>query len=287
MQKPEISVIIPAYNEETGLQNTLEKIARLGLFEKYEFIVVDDGSTDRTAEVASGFPLRLIQHETNKGYGAALKTGIRKSRGSKVIFMDSDGQHDPAFLPQMAEMLDHYDMVIGERTSDSFQVKARSGGKKLIRWVGEYLIEQKLPDFNSGFRGFQRDLILSLLHIMPNGFSFSTTSTLAFLKESYTIGKIPIKVSERVGRASTVKFLKDGPKTFLLLFRLTMLFNPLKVFFPGSVVLFIAGMLWGIHGYTMFGRFPNTATILIISGIFLFFIGLLADQISVMNRRKI
>jgi glycosyltransferase involved in cell wall biosynthesis len=286
MENLTISVIIPAYNEETGLQTTLEKIARLGLFEKYEFIVVDDGSTDNTAQVAASFPLRLFRHETNKGYGAALKTGIRKAQGSKVIFMDSDGQHDPAFLPEMVKMLDHYDMVIGERTADSFQVKSRSGGKKLIRWVGEYLVEQKLPDFNSGFRGFQRDLILSLLHIMPNGFSFSTTSTLAFLKEGYTIGRFPIKVTERMGRASTVRFLKDGPKTFLLLFRLTMLFNPLKVFFPGSVLLFITGMIWGIHGYTVFSRFPNTATILIISGIFLFFIGLLADQISVMNRRK-
>jgi len=283
---PSISVIIPAYNEEEGLKNTLDKINSLHLFDQFEFIVVDDGSTDQTARIAQEYPVHLFKHETNKGYGAALKTGIRKAKGEKVIFMDSDGQHDPTFLPQIAQMLQDYDMVIGERTFDSYQVKARKSGKKIIRIVGEYLVEQKLPDFNSGFRGFDRQLIMSLLHIMPNGFSFSTTSTLAFLKEGYSIGTLPIHVKERQGRNSNVKFLKDGSKTFLLLFRLTMLFNPLKIFFPFSVITFIAGLAWGIHGYVVFSRFPNTATILILSSMFLFLIGLLADQISVMNRRK-
>ncbi|HAW57671.1 MAG TPA: glycosyl transferase [Bacteroidales bacterium] len=283
---PSISVIIPAYNEEEGLKNTLDKINSLHLFDQFEFIVVDDGSTDQTARIAQEYPVHLFKHETNKGYGAALKTGIRKAKGEKVIFMDSDGQHDPTFLPQIAQMLQDYDMVIGERTFDSYQVKARKSGKKIIRIVGEYLVEQKLPDFNSGFRGFDRQLILSLLHIMPNGFSFSTTSTLAFLKEGYSIDTLPIHVKERQGRNSNVKFLKDGSKTFLLLFRLTMLFNPLKIFFPFSVITFIAGLAWGIHGYVVFSRFPNTATILILSSMFLFLIGLLADQISVMNRRK-
>lgn len=282
-----LSVVIPAYNEAEGIRRTLDKIGAAGLFEQYEFIVIDDGSTDATAAIASEYPLRLIRHGANKGYGAALKTGVRKANGQKVVFMDSDGQHDPSFLPRMAELLEQFDMVIGERTAESFQVKNRKGGKKLIRFVGELLVEQKLPDFNSGFRGFSRNLILSMLHLMPNGFSFSTTSTLAFLKEGYTIGTFPIHVSERVGRASTVKFLKDGPKTFLLLFRLTMLFNPLKIFFPVSLLLFVGGLAWGIHGYVMFMRFPNTASLLVMGSMFLFFIGLLADQISVMNRRKI
>lgn len=282
----EISIIIPAYNEEKGIAGTLERIVALGLHTKYEFIVVDDGSTDATCAIASSFPVRVIKHGTNKGYGAALKTGIRKANGKKVVFMDSDGQHDPKFLAQLESMLDEYDMVIGERTVDSFQVGNRKAGKKLIRKVGEYLVEQKLPDYNSGFRGFERDLILGMLHLMPNGFSFSTTSTVAFLKEGYSIGTFPIKVEERVGRKSNVKFFKDGSKTFLLLFRLTMLFNPLKMFFPVSVFLFLAGIGWGVYGYIAFSRFPNSATLVSIAGMFLFFIGLLADQISVMNRRK-
>lgn len=282
----QISIIIPAYNEEKGIAGTLERIVALGLHTKYEFIVVDDGSTDATFAIASSFPVRVIKHGTNKGYGAALKTGIRKANGKKVVFMDSDGQHDPKFLAQLETMLDEYDMVIGERTADSFQVGNRKAGKKLIRKVGEYLVEQKLPDYNSGFRGFERNLILGMLHLMPNGFSFSTTSTISFLKEGYSIGTFPIKVEERVGRKSNVKFFKDGSKTFLLLFRLTMLFNPLKMFFPVSVFLFLAGIGWGVYGYIAFSRFPNSATLVSIAGMFLFFIGLLADQISVMNRRK-
>jgi glycosyltransferase involved in cell wall biosynthesis len=282
----QISIIIPAYNEETGIASTLQKITDLKLHEKYEFIVVDDGSTDATYQICSQFPVKVFRHGNNKGYGAALKTGIRKASGERVIFMDSDGQHDPKYIGEIDKMLDEYDMVIGERTADSFQVSNRKAGKKLIRWVGEYLVEQKLPDFNSGFRGFNRDLIKSMLHLMPNGFSFSTTSTVAYLKEGYSIGTFPIKVEERVGRKSSVKFFKDGSKTFLLLFRLTMLFNPLKMFFPVSVFLFLAGIAWGIYGYVAVSRFPNSATLLSIAGMFLFFIGLLADQISVMNRRK-
>jgi len=280
------SVIIPAYNEETAIGDLLNRMTELGITEKYEVIVIDDGSTDRTCEIVSRFPVRLIRHETNKGYGASLKTGIRHASGQKVMTLDSDGQHDPVYLSEMVKLLAEYDMAIGERTADSFQVKNRRGGKKIIRKVGEYLVEQKLPDFNSGFRGFDRQLILSMLHLMPNGFSFSTTSTLAFLKEGYSIGKFPIKVNGRQGRASSVKFIKDGTKTMLLLFRIIMLFNPLKVFFPASAFITMVGAIWGIHGYIVFDRFSNTAIIVIILGMFLFFFGLLADQIALLNRKK-
>ena len=280
------SVIIPAYNEETAIGALLARIAELGMTEKYEVIVVDDGSTDRTADIVSQFPVRLIRHETNKGYGASLKTGIRNASGNKVMMLDSDGQHDPVYLAEIVKLLGEYDMAIGERTADSFQVKNRRGGKKIIRVVGEYLVEQKLPDFNSGLRGFNKSLIQSMLHLMPNGFSFSTTSTLAFLKEGYTIGRFPIKVNSRRGRASSVKFMKDGTKTILLLFRIIMLFNPLKVFFPASAIISLIGTIWGIHGFLVFGRFSNSAIILITLGMFLFFFGLLADQIALLNRKK-
>jgi hypothetical protein len=199
--------------------------------------------------------------------------------------LDSDGQHDPEYIPKIAELLEDHELVIGERTSDSFQVKNRQGGKKLIRKVGEYLFDQKLPDFNSGLRGFDRDLIKGMLHMMPNGFSFSTTSTMAFIKEGYSIGTLPIMVAERQGRPSNVKFVRDGSKTMLLLFRIIMLFNPLKIFFPFSVVVVALGILWGIYAYIFAGRFANSATLVTMLGMFLFFIGLIADQIAIMNRR--
>ncbi|MCF8374547.1 MAG: glycosyltransferase family 2 protein [Bacteroidales bacterium] len=283
-QKP-VSIIIPAFNEEIGIKPFLDKLQADGFCDRYEIIVIDDGSVDSTAEIVAQYPVRLLKHHINKGYGAALKTGIRKAKGEKIIMIDSDGQHDPATIPTIAEMLDTYDLVIGERTSNSFQVKRRQSGKKLIRVVSEYLIEQKLPDYNSGLRGFHRELILSYLHLMPNGFSFSTTSTLAYLKEGYTIGTTPILVAERQGRPSSVKFIKDGSKTMLLLFRIIMLFNPLKIFFPASLVLTFLGLLWGTYGYFVAERFANSAILVTLMGVFSFFIGLLADQISILNRR--
>jgi glycosyltransferase involved in cell wall biosynthesis len=284
-ETPVISVVIPAYNEAEGIPNLLEKIVELGYHKSYEIIVVDDGSSDETAEIVKQFPVRLISHHTNKGYGAALKTGIRKAKGQKIIMLDSDGQHDPEYIPQIAALLEEHELVIGERTSDSFQVKNRQGGKKLIRKVGEYLFDQKLPDFNSGLRGFDRELIKAMLHMMPNGFSFSTTSTMAFIKEGYSIGTLPIMVAERQGRPSNVKFVRDGSKTMLLLFRIIMLFNPLKIFFPFSVVVVALGVMWGIYAYIFAGRFANSATLVTMLGMFLFFIGLIADQIAIMNRR--
>lgn len=280
-----VSIIIPAYNEESGIKDTLEKLVKGGYHEKHEIIVVDDGSSDRTREVCEGFPVRVISHTVNKGYGAALKTGIRKSTTDKVVFMDSDGQHDPKYLDELVKMLETHEMVIGCRTQDSFQVKNRKAGKKVIKWVGEFLVEQKLPDYNSGFRGFDKDLIKEMLHFMPNGFSFSTTSTLAFMKEGYNICTFPIVVEERVGRKSSVKFFKDGPKTLMLLLRIIMLFNPLKIFLPASLIAGITGIAFGLYGYIIADRFSNGAIILITLGMILFFIGLIADQISLLNRK--
>ncbi|HLO91481.1 MAG TPA: glycosyltransferase family 2 protein [Lentimicrobium sp.] len=282
----EASVIIPAFNEETGIGPLLQKMQETGLLEKYEVIVVDDGSTDNTTSVITQYPVKLIRHGVNKGYGASLKTGIRRSTCSKVMMLDSDGQHDPAYLDTICKMLDDVEMVIGERNADSFQVSNRKGGKWVIRKTGEFLVDQPLPDFNSGLRGFKRELIVNFLHLMPNGFSFSTTSTLAFLKEGYTIGTFPIYVSERVGRNSSVKFFKDGSKTLLLIFRIIMLFNPLKVFFPASIIIAVMGVCFGIIGYLVYFRIPNSSIIMLTLGMFLFFFGLLADQIALLNRKK-
>lgn len=256
-----------------------------GYHNKYEIIIIDDGSTDDTAEIARSYPVKVISHNSNKGYGASLKTGIRKASGDYVIMMDSDGQHDPKYLSEIAGMLAVHEMVIGTRSAASFQVKTRQVGKRLIRLVGEFLVEQKLPDYNSGFRGFKKSLIHGMLHFMPNGFSFSTTSTLAFLKEGYSIGTLPIDVAPRKGRSSSVKFIKDGSKTMMLILRIIMLFNPLKIFLPSSIVIFLAGTLFGIYGYIIADRFSNGAIVLAILGMFLFFIGLVADQISILNRK--
>ncbi len=200
--------------------------------------------------------------------------------------MDGDGQHDPKYIGEIDSLLEDYDMVIGERTAGSHQVKRRKAGKKIIRKVGELLVEQKLPDYNSGYRGFHTEQIRTMLHIMPNGFSFSTTSTLAYLKEGFNIATLPIEVNKRIGRKSNVRPVKDGTKTFMLIFRIIMLFNPLKIFLPASITIFLAGFGFGLYGYLTFDRFSNGAMVLTVLGMFLFFIGLLADQIAILNRMK-
>jgi glycosyltransferase involved in cell wall biosynthesis len=286
MNNPICSVVVPVYNEEDAVSISLDRIMDMKLHEKFEFLYIDDGSDDGTCDVIRKYPVKLIRHTANKGYGAALKTGIRHAGGEKVILMDGDGQHDPVYLEEIERSLDDFDMVIGERTAGSFQVKRRKAGKRIIRKMGEFLVEQKLPDYNSGYRGLHTEQIRTMLHIMPNGFSFSTTSTLAYLKEGFNISTLPIEVTTRIGRKSNVRPVKDGTKTLMLLFRIIMLFNPLKVFLPASITIFLAGCGFGLYGYLLFDRFSNGAILLTILGMFLFFIGLLADQIAIMNRKK-
>ncbi len=280
------TIIIPAYNEAGALENMLKVVQDEGLFEKYAFLVVDDGSTDGTGEVARKFPLTVVRHSQNRGYGAALKTGVREAKTDRILFMDSDGQHDPREIHKIAEALDSADLVIGERDETSFQVANRKLGKRIIRWVAEYLLEQKIPDYNSGFRGMKRHQLMGMLHILPNGFSLSTTTTLAYIKHGYEVRTVPIHVTAREGRASTVKFFRDGGRTLLLICRIVMLFNPMKMFLPASLGASAVGVLWSLLGIIRYGRMPNTGTLLIMLGMLLFFIGLLADQVSMLNLRE-
>lgn len=283
---PAFTIVIPAFNEEAGIVGTLEDLVASGLAGRGEVIVVDDGSTDGTAAAAGRYPVRIVRHPVNKGYGASLKTGIRAARSGKIVTMDSDGQHTSEGVACVVELLDEFPLVIGERTAGSHQVRNRQFGKWIIRVVGEMLVEQKLPDYNSGLRGFDRRIILSLMHLMPNGFSFSTTSTLAFLKEGYSIGLVPIMARPRVGRPSTVKPVRDGIKTLMLLLRIIMLFNPLKIFLPASVAMAAWGLLVAGRDLWTTSRLSNGAVTVLVMAMFLLFFGLLADQISMLNLRE-
>lgn len=282
-----LAIVIPVFNEQDAIGGTIEGVLANRETAGAEVIIVDDGSTDNTAAVVRKYPVTLLRHPVNKGYGAALKTGIRHARARYVITMDSDGQHTAEMLNQIAAKLPHAQLVIGERVQGSHQVRNRMAGKRVIRWVGEFLVEQKLPDFNSGLRAFDRRVITSLLHLMPNGFSFSTTSTLAFLKQGYVVDTVPIQARPRLGRPSNVKAIRDGTRTILLLLRIIMLFNPMRIFLPASIVTGLWGLTVALLDiFYRHSAVSGGAVTVMMMSMFLFFFGLLADQVSMLNLRE-
>jgi glycosyltransferase involved in cell wall biosynthesis len=278
-----VTIIIPAFNEGEGIEGTLAGLMPLAEKSGWEVIVIDDGSTDNTADAVLAQGATLVSHPYNKGYGASLKTGIRNASGEIVIIMDSDGQHNGSDVEKLLDHIDEYDMVVGARSSN---VPVRAPGKKLLSIVANFLSGKKIPDLNSGFRAFRKDTVRSFLHFCPNGFSFTTTITLAYLREGFSVKYIPIEADVRVGRSSSVKFFSDGYKAFLLILRVIVLFNPLKVFIPASLFLLAAGVLFSIYGIITFGRVPNTGILTVLSSIILFFMGILADQISAIRRER-
>lgn len=282
-----LTVVIPAYNEEHGLTKVLPELIE-NLENGWEVIVVDDGSTDKTAEIVKGYKkIQLVKHPYNKGYGAALKTGIRAAKNEAILLMDSDGQHSIKDFHRIIKKFgeDDYDLVIGARSTEAYQVKTRVPGKFLLTKTAEYLMGTKIKDLNSGLRIFKKSKVVPFFNILPNSFSFSTTSTLAFLKEAFNVAYIDIETEKREGRKSSVKFVRDGSRTLLLITRVIMLFNPLKIFFPVSVLTFALGVLWGLYGVVIFQRIPNSSVILMVFGMFLFFFGMLADQTASIRRQ--
>lgn len=284
----DLTIIVPTFNEEDGLPATLRELLptadRLG----WRVLVVDDGSTDGTAATLAAVPgVRVIRHPLNRGYGAALKTGIVNAKTRWVAFYDADGQHNPADLEKLAAAIGTADMVVGQRGRDSHKDWLRKPGKWVLARTAEFLTERRIPDLNSGLRIVRRDIILALLHLLPDGFSFSTTSTVALMNLGFTVQYHPIRVNKRLGK-STVRQLKHGSQTILLIIRLILLFNPLKVFTPVSLFLFFGGAVYEVvYGIVLRQGHPRLipgAFFSLVMAMLIFLIGLLADQISSLRK---
>jgi glycosyltransferase involved in cell wall biosynthesis len=283
----DVSVVIPAYNEEKAIGTTLDAV--LGAVSssprRYQVIVVDDGSRDDTAKVAASRNVQVVTHRKNRGYGASLKSGTLAARGDVVLFYDADNQFEPSDIDRMVNELGDNDAALGARTAGSHAPFSRRGGKKLLGWLANYLARTRIPDLNCGLRAIRRDLLLDYLHLLPNGFSASTTTTLVLLKEGHDVRFVPVTVKKRIGK-STVKPLKDGVDTALLIVRLTTLLDPFRVFGPVSLVFFLFGCGWGIY-YIRLGRGLSVAALfMLVSSIVIFFFGLLADQVASMRRER-
>ena len=277
------TIIIPAFNEGTAIKKVLEDLGKPEGCK--EIIVIDDGSKDDTAEAARGCGVRVISHPRNKGYGASLKTGIREASTDYVICFDGDGQHSVDDLKKIAARMDQYDMVVGARDAGSQKDWQRLPGKAILRWFAQILTDRKIPDLNSGLRSFRVPVIKKYLHLMPDGFSLSTTSTISFLRMGYSVEYIPISTTRRMGRRSTVKILDDGLKVMMLILNLTVLFNPLRVFMPLSAFfVFLSFFYFIVYWITIRVHVTASMVMLFITGVLIFFLGVVCEQISAIRR---
>jgi glycosyltransferase involved in cell wall biosynthesis len=283
----DVSIVIPAYNEEKAIGTTLDAVngAIASSSRRYQLIVVNDGSRDRTAEEAASRHVQVVNHRRNRGYGASLKSGVLAARGDVVLFYDADNQFEPADIERMVNELGELDAALGARTQGSHAPFSRRGGKMLLGWLANYLARTRIPDLNCGLRAIRREVLLDYLHLLPNGFSASTTTTLVLLKEGHDVKFVPITVKKRIGK-STVKPIKDGMDTALLIVRLTTLLDPFRVFGPVAALFFVGGVVRGAY-YIRFGTGLSTAALfLLVSSVIIFFFGLLADQVASMRRER-
>lgn len=278
-----ISIIIPAYNEEKSIESLIKNVKTLDIDK--EIIVVNDGSTDDTEKIIKNISdIKTILHPYNKGNGAAVKTGILASSNENIIIIDADGQHNPEDVVKLIEELDNYDLVVGARTIDSDTEGIRDLGNYIFKKLGSYLTGIKIPDMTSGFRAFKKQHILRFFNLYPNGFSFPTTSTMCFLTTGLNVKFISIKSKKRAkGSISKIKPLRDGFKFILIILRIIML-NPLKIFLTAGGFFFFVGILWSFKTILNTGGFSAGGLLFLISGINLIFFGFIFDQIVALRK---
>lgn len=283
-----LTIIVPAYNEQRGIGRVVrwieESLAESGLV--YEVLVVDDGSADGTFAAAETAGARVLQHEANRGYGEALKTGIRHAAYERIAIIDADGSYPADQIPKLARLLDRFDMVVGARTRAGAAIPLiRRPAKMFLTRLASYLTETKIPDLNSGLRIFRKSLALEFLHLLPSGFSFTTTITMAALTNGYLVHFEPVDYFRRTGK-SKIRPIQDTLNFLLLILRMTLYFKPLKIYLPLAILLMlIAGGVWGV-GWLVTGRVYDNAVLgLFLAGIQAFMIGMLADVLNVRLRR--
>lgn len=278
-----VSIVIPVYNEEAAIGDDLDVIKRTmdATGRPYEVIVVNDGSTDRTAEIVSSRSwVRLLHHDQNRGTGAARTTGMKAAKGDVIIMTDGDGTYPNQDMPRLLQHMEECDMVVGARTQEQGTWKLlRTPAKWFIRNLAAYLTGTKIPDLNSGFRAFKKDIALKYLNILPTTHSWVSTITIAFLSDGYSVKYIPIDYYKRKGR-STFHPLTDTYNYLTLVVRTVMYFNPLKVFLPISLALLVTGTLKGIYDLIVYRFHLAPSTVLtLLTAIQIAVLGLLADLI--------
>lgn len=274
------SVVIPAFDEADAIAGVVTQLREAAPW--HEVLVVDDGSRDETAARAAAAGAVVVRHPYNKGNGAAVKSGIRRATGRFVLIIDADGQHRPADALRLVAALDEYDLVVGARSASTQAGVVRRLGNGALNAMASYLTERPIPDLTSGFRAARRDGLMEFLHLLPNGFSTPTTTTLAFVKAGYSVRFLPIEAGRRTGR-SKIRLGSDGARFLLILLKVMTIFSPLRVFVPVSGAMFVTGV--GYAGWTVVtqSHVTNSSVLLILLSVVIFLVGLVSEQISALR----
>jgi len=280
-----LSIVLPAKNESAGLQRVLPRL--MELHPDAEIIVVDDGSTDTTVDVVSTFhSVKCISHPVSIGNGGAIKTGARAASGEVVLFMDADGQHDPEDSMEILQrMEDGFDMVVGARSNESQASLLRSVANRFYNKLASWMTGFEIRDLTSGYRAVRREKFMSILYLLPNKFSYPTTSTMAFFKSGYFVDYIPIEARKREGK-SHISLLHDGIRFMVIILKVGALYSPMRVFLPISLLLFYIASLYYLYTYSSSGRFTNMGMLLYVSSLLTFLIGLVSEQVSSLHYKE-
>ncbi|NNJ93446.1 MAG: glycosyltransferase family 2 protein [Halobacteria archaeon] len=283
----EISIILPAKNESESLQTLLPVLRKE--FPDEEIIVVDDGSTDDTAEVCATHGVSTIRHVYSMGNGAAIKTGARNAAGNILVFMDADGQHRPEDIRGLIEMIkDGYDMAVGARQMDTHASLTRRIGNTLYNKLASLMTGYPILDLTSGFRAVRSRHFKKFLYLLPNKFSYPTTSTMAFFRSGLPVGYMPIHARQRSGdRKSHIRLFHDGFRFLIIILKIGALFSPMRFFLPISAALLLAGLIYYGYTYVAWGRLTNMSAILFLSSLLTFLIGILSEQVSALHYKDI
>jgi glycosyltransferase involved in cell wall biosynthesis len=286
--KINLSVIIPAHNEEKIISQTVEglkdELKKLNL--EYEIIIINDASTDNTKEVIEKIPgVKFIHHQTNKGYGASLKTGIRNAQFNNLLFFDADGQHKTEYIAEMIKYAGDFDLISGARIGYKGPL-VRQPGKKLLRWLAKYLSKQDIPDLNCGLRIVKRDKINKFIHLLCDGFSFSTTTLLTFANEELSIKYVPVTINKREGKSKVRP--RHALDTLIFILQTILLTSPLRVFLPITGLLILLTIISSINdiiqSYHTILHISTSTLFLAISSVLIFFFGLLTDQMVAIRK---
>ena len=279
-----VSIILPAKNEAPNLERLLPALRAAQ--PDAEIIVVDDGSSDNTVALCAAAGVRCISHPYSMGNGAAIKTGARQAKHDVLMFMDADGQHDPGAIQALLDKLDEgYEMAVGARTGASHASLHRRIANSLYNQLASYMAGQKVLDLTSGFRAARRRHFLRFLYLLPNGFSYPTTSTMAFFRSGLPIAYVPICAGRRGGR-SHIRLLEDGLRFFMIILKVGALFSPMRLFLPVSALIFATGMLYYLYTFVTFHRFTNMSALLITTSVSTFMIGIVAELVSALHYKE-